>query len=471
MRFLIAPNYAHPYDQRMVRGLANALSVAGHPAYALPAPLHDHEIVTMCQTLDIDVLMQVNRFRPMDPPLPPTVRHIAWFQDVFPETGANLRGCVQDSDIVYALGDPAVLGLTTELPCHVGSLITGVDEAVLNSKADPVGERIDFSLCGFIPGHITTAPSVKTDMLWYLDTLLAKAPFLGKSRIFWLFRRALFRKRLPVDHVPYAMLNAFRGIVESLYRPLRGELDIHSLSAAMLMTAKLFLKAEPPSVERRKSRRRQGRFGMLLRPYSTSAGSMQIKTHRILGHLIAVATDEPEKLSGTNASIAYFAREYPRLLDRAALITEVLSVARSLKLSLELYGPGWDTHEPFKPYYKGILETQDELLTVYRRTRVNLANNTHGLGLHSRTLECMAVGGFIFTHASPHDTKPGGMHTSFEPGIHYGMFTPENLQEEVRRWIKDGAQRVKIGRCAAGVIRQKHLWRHRALQILEDLQG
>ena len=138
--------------------------------------------------------------------------------------------------------------------------------------------------------------------------------------------------------------------------------------------------------------------------------------------------------------------------------------------SLELYGPGWDKHEQFKPHHKGILHDQRDLLAVYRRTRINLANNTHGLGLHSRTLECMAVGGFVLTHASPHDAKPGGMHTSFEPGVHYGMFTPGNLEEEARRWLKDEARRIAAGRRAAAVIRKKHLWRHRAEQILNDLK-
>jgi hypothetical protein len=106
---------------------------------------------------------------------------------------------------------------------------------------------------------------------------------------------------------------------------------------------------------------------------------------------------------------------------------------------------------------------------AFRRSRLNLANNTHGLGLHSRTLECMAGGGFIFSHASPRDSKPGGMHTALEPDVHHGMYTPDNFQEEALRWLKDGERRRSAGARAATLIRQKHLWRHRAEQILEDL--
>jgi hypothetical protein len=82
----------------------------------------------------------------------------------------------------------------------------------------------------------------------------------------------------------------------------------------------------------------------------------------------------------------------------------------------------------------------------------------------------MAVGGFILTHESPNDSKPGGMLTSFEPGVHYGMFTPENLHEEALRWLADDTKRRQVGLQAASVVRQKHCWHHRAQQILEDLK-
>jgi hypothetical protein len=179
-----------------------------------------------------------------------------------------------------------------------------------------------------------------------------------------------------------------------------------------------------------------------------------------------LATRVRENKDAIEQAISYFAQTYPRQLDRIALVQRALNVSKSV----ELYGPGWDTHEQFKPYHKGVLQAQGELLTVYQRSRINLANNTHGLGLHSRTLECMAVNGFIFTHASPHDDKPGGMFTSFEPGVHYGMFTPENFEEQARSWLDDEKRRIEAGRNAAAVIRQKHLWRHRAQQILNDLQ-
>ena len=469
MRFLIVPNYANPYDQRMVSGLATALCNIGHEAHALHAPLPDLELVRMCDTLDVDVVMQVNRVRPLDPALPPKVRHITWFQDVFPETMEDFLSGIRDSDIVYVLGDADVLGLKAKLPCQVGCLVTGVDEATLNFEYPRVlkkTDHIDFSLCGFIPPPFETTPSAKSDLLWYWDDLFSRVPIIGKLGVVQLLRRALFRKHVPIDYVPYAVLVALGDIAQGLYKPLRGELDIHFLSEAMRDHASLVTGPRPPHVNRRPAKHREGRIGMLLRPYGPSFGNRRIDVRSPLVRLAMLASRVRKNEDAIDQAISYFARDYPRLLDRVELVRRIMHVSKSL----ELYGPGWDKHEQFKPYHKGILHDQGDLLAVYQRTRVNLANNTHGLGLHSRTLECMAVGGFILTHASPHDAKPGGMHTSFEPGVHYGMFTPGNLEEEARRWLKDEARRIAAGRSAAAVIREKHLWRHRAQQILDDLK-
>jgi hypothetical protein len=469
MRFLIVPNYPHPYDQRMVSGLAAALHNLGHEAYALPAPLADIELVRMCNTVGADVVMQINRVRPLDPPLPKTVRHITWFQDVFPDTEDNTFNGLHASDIVYTLGDAKVLGLKNDLPCQVGCLVTGVDETILNFREHKSFKKvgyIDFSLCGFIPPLFVCTPSFKSDLLWYWDDLLARIPLIGGLGIFQLLRRILFRRHVPIDYVPYAVLTALEDIVRGLYKPLRGDLDIHSLSEAMRSYASLIVKPKPSNTPRQKPRNRNTRLGILLRPYNQNSRGRQAVDRSTLRRLASLATRVRENKDAIEQAISYFAQTYPRQLDRIALVQRALNVSKSV----ELYGPGWDTHEQFKPYHKGVLQAQGELLTVYQRSRINLANNTHGLGLHSRTLECMAVNGFIFTHASPHDDKPGGMFTSFEPGVHYGMFTPENFEEQARSWLDDEKRRIEAGRNAAAVIRQKHLWRHRAQQILNDLQ-
>lgn len=454
LKFLITPNNPAPYDQRMVNGLAAGFHVIGHHAYALPKPISAVEVAQKCKELSIDVVIQVNRTRHPDVALPPKVRYISWFQDVFPETTNGFAERFRNSDILYALGDARVLGLDEQMPCYVDSLVSGVDQTVINYCQEAASDSVDFSLCGFIPPPpVVFTYNFRADLL----ALTKSDPLLGALRIIAITRKILLGRYLRSFSTHNKALGNMMGTVRENYRPLRGELDIHELTLAMREATASFEDAPPvghfmASAISERIMSEAKRLFELLRGKKGSAYQNRANDFRAL--------------SPFEKSINYFAREYPRLLDREALIKSILQVSNSL----ELYGPGWNMHPEFKPYAKGVIDTQDGLLDIYRRSRINLANNTHGLGLHSRTLECMAVGGFIFTHASPHDNKPGGMLTSFEPGAHYGVFTPENLQEEAHRWLADDAGRRRVGQQAAAIVREQHCWHHRAQQIIDDLK-
>lgn len=445
MRFLITPNFANRYDQRMVHGLMKGLREIGHEGTALASPLPGEVMVALATRIDADVVLQVNRFRPAEPALPDRIRHIAWFQDVFPDTGEDAYQSARQGDIVYALGDAEVLGLDAKLPCYVGSLVTGVEPELLDLPRTRPRSRVDFSLCGFIPAPLGFGPNITADLVWYVNDLLDRMPPLRNSWAWRQLRARMISRIVPYGYIPYALATALRAVTEALYHPLCGELDIGMLSAAMYSEAHSFARPKSKLTTKGRHWSRRGRLGRILAPYRTTA---------------------VDRNTAIDNFISYLAREYPRLLDRVALIRGALDVSKSL----ELYGPGWDQHEQFRTYHKGIVADPAGLLPIFQRSRINLANNTHGLGLHSRTLECMAVGGFIFTHRSPHDDKPGGMLTSFEPDVHYGAYTPENFQAEASRWLMDEEGRAKVGAQAAAIIRGKHLWKHRAQQIIDDLK-
>jgi hypothetical protein len=443
MRVLIVPNFALPYDQRMVGGLAAGFRKIGHEAVALNSPLPAEPLIKIVEQSCADVVIEVNRFRPLNPQLPTHVRHIAWFQDVFPDTADQT--CEQGGDIVYALGDAQVLGLKTNFPCFVGSLVTGVEPAMLQRpRKTALAGKIDFSLCGYIPQPLVFQPNIKSDLIWYLNDLVDRLPMLGQSWTFRHLRLRLLRRFINRNYVPYALATSLRETTTAVYGPLRGELDIEMLSDALRATARSYIK-----IERRRPATdhwsRRGRLGRIVAPYRASGADYRTAVDSLINTL---------------------AREYPRLLDRVALIGAALEVSRSL----ELYGPGWDNHEGLRRYHKGIVNDPEALSSIYQRSRINLANNTHGLGLHSRTLECMAVGGFIFMHRSPHDERPGGMLTAFEPGAHYGDYTPENFRDEAKRWLRDEKERTEVGERAATIVEANHLWRHRAQQIIDDLK-
>lgn len=465
-RILITPNVASPYDQRMVRGLADGFNRIGHFAGAMPTPLSAEELRKLCQSMAIDTVIQVNRTRDLAVPLPTGVRHVAWFQDVFPETLSGFAESFQGDDILYALGDAAVLGLVTLIPCRVGSLFTGVDEATLNFPRRGLVQDIDMSLCGALPPPVALAPSLQTDLLWYIDKLIERVPCVGRSRVIWAVRRMLFNKYVPVDYVPYAALLAIVQVVEGFYRPLRGELDIHMLAEATGELSKTFsnVPMEPPGKARAEE---SDMLSRLLKPYAArfnGRGDFKARVFRFLAKEGAYFASDG--LSPLARVTSYFSQSYPRIMDRKLLI----QLASRVTDSLELYGSGLSLHDFTRPYYKGVIENIGELLRVYCRSKINLGNNTHGLGIHSRTLECMAVGGFIFMHDSPHDTKAGGMLTEFEPDVHYGRYTVESFHDEATRWLKDSERRMRVGMEAAERIRQRHCWHHRALQIIEDLE-
>lgn len=464
-RILITPNVAAPYDQWMVKELATAFNGLGHYAAAMSSPQSATEILQLCKSFSIDVVIQVNRTRDPNIPFPSHVRHVSWYQDVFPDTLDGFLAGFHDSDILYALGDPGVLGLNIQPSCFVGSLFTGVDQAVLDYKPQQFNQDIDFSLCGGLPQAIKLHRNIRTDLLCYLDKHIGGSPKLGRSRAIWILRKLIFGPLIPVNYVHYSALLEMQHIVESFYRPLRGELDIHQLANAMWKQNSLYVdsfKEIPPSSQDSG----QGKSARIPAPHAQHVSGRRDLREKLVRFLIGESSlARPNITTAISKAISYFSQSYPRIIDRVALV----QAASSVSTSLSLYGPGLSAHDFTLPYYKGVINEKNELLDVYCRSKINLSNNTHGLGLHSRVLECMAVGGFIFMHQSPHDEKTGGMLTAFEPNVHYGSYTPENFSEEAARWLKDDQTRGQIGIKARSVIREQHCWHHRAQQILDDL--
>ena len=264
MRFLIVPNFANSYDQRMVNDLAAGFVEIGHEAVPLGGPVPADVIVKIAEVISADVVMQVNRFRPSDPPLPPNIRHIAWFQDVFPDTQEEMGAAEREGDIVYALGDAGVLGLKTEFPCFVGSLVTGVTPAMTNFKraAADAAEGADFSLCGSILPPLVLHGDPVRDLAWRINNIFDRMPLVGDA---WIFRR-LRRRYLGGHYVPYALAVSLREMTTALYRPLRGELDILKLADILRSLAEPYAnpRKRQPQVRQRS---RRGVLGRLMEAY------------------------------------------------------------------------------------------------------------------------------------------------------------------------------------------------------------
>ena len=183
------------------------------------------------------------------------------------------------------------------------------------------------------------------------------------------------------------------------------------------------------------------------------------------GHLF-----EPElnhcKNSLDTALYDYQYTELPRKLDRKLLYNLIETLYKKNKKVL-IAGINWPEGYPYAPFVSGHVVQPNK---IYKSSKITIHNNTHGLGIHSRVLDSMAVGGFVIMHPSPHSRLPGGMDSAFEPDLNYGLYTSDNFVEKVEDWLADEDRRKKAIIENKKILLSKHLWEHRAEQILRDLK-
>ena len=162
----------------------------------------------------------------------------------------------------------------------------------------------------------------------------------------------------------------------------------------------------------------------------------------------------------------YLYIEIPRKLDRNLLFEKIQALYYRDKKVI-IAGLNWPESFPSSPFVSKHVDKPDEL---YNSSKITIHNNTHGLGIHSRVLDCMAVGGFVMMHPSPHSRLPGGMDSTFEPDVNYGLYSADNFVEKVEEWLADDERRKKAITENKKILLSKHLWEHRAEQILRDLK-
>lgn len=164
-------------------------------------------------------------------------------------------------------------------------------------------------------------------------------------------------------------------------------------------------------------------------------------------------------------SLGYWIIDQPRRLDRIKLAQLSLSVTQNCLFM----GNNWKKYPEFTKFSAAHTKNEGFLLKTYASSKINLHTNSHGFGLHSRVLEAMAAGGFIMTHSVADPTRVGRMCEYFEPGKHFGEFTPGDFIEWARFWLENDALRERAINESKKVIEGKHLWKHRAAQVLNDL--
>jgi len=434
MRFLIAPNTDEYMDRNSLWGLVRAMRAAGHETFFPARALDGFETAPICRALGIDVLFQLNRARPYD--LPKAIRHVAWFQDP-PNIPRDLAERCHSSDLVYGVIPRQGFHPDAKGRCFEGYLLLAMDETMIDAYVPPTQKSLDFSFCGTMlpPLNYPASPAALPRAGWkhanhslylrYLASPFAKTKVgtaLGK------IAREASGGRLPSPETLVSarlsrlltapILRAIVNVAELNNDPLTGDWNPDFLVQKM----REIVSPQLPALS-------------------------------------------PDLTTALDTVYAAYALEVPRLIERFILVENMLHITDSV----ELYGVNWNLHPMLAPYHKGIVTGPQALFSVYGRSRLNGAYTPRSF-IHRRTLECMGIGAFLFTNASINDHEPGGLRNYFEPGTHYGEYTPYNIQEEACRWIKDEGRREQAGVNAAAAVRAKHLWRHRVDQLLADLR-
>ncbi len=411
------------YDAPTSRGLCSALTELGHSAQILPPPrLWLPNLRTVHRRPGIldgfDVVVEINMAR--DDSVPKDTVHIAWIQD-------------------YGKGDP-----------HRDYDQEPLAPCVYNSPSNSVEKTATFQ-------HYNSGDAVYENSLGHdLIYTLGDPDILGCPK----FKQWAGSLAMGVDET---LLQ--RPIIEPTldfsiagFMPPALWFDVPTVIPADLEPGQHFsIMAEIVEMIVQKSAFRPlyGKFDQLAEFARFQANLQELLTH------CGWSVDE----GGLRELHKYGARithEYARFVNRQAIAKLILTVSQDV----EFWGLNWSDCPWLKPYVKPFAESVD-LLNLYQRSRINVHDNIYGFALHSRVLEAMAVGGFVMAHESPHVGKAGQMTETFEPDAHFGQYNAENFAEEAHYWLHADRQRPIAE--ARKVIRDKHLWKHRAQQILDDL--
>lgn len=413
MKILMIPAVANRYDQIMNEHFAVELRELGAEVHLLLGPVRPGALRRLCLEYNYDVVFRVNSGRSDKVELPKNIRHVSWFQDFHYITQRKELKVVHDDDIIYFLGDAGSMGLRKKLACKVSHMYTGVIGEGMPISPDGAPADYSLSLAGFIPPP--RDPALKSGGEPVFEQWL-RAPVRIPR---WIYKRASGgdSQYKPWRHAP-GMVSEYQAVTEAMHEPLSGSLDVYKIVAELLKVSRRYYPSWLP--------------------------------------VSYMCRDD----------LVYFSTHYPRMLDRLHLVRRAMLISSKLVL----FGPGWNQYPEFAPFAKGVIQDTRQLYRIFQKSRLNLANNTHGLGLHSRTLECMHAGGVIMMHTSPHDNHEGGMHRHFEPNVHYISFDRSNFEEVARKWLRDADARRKMGIAARAIVLERHQWRHRAKQLLDDLK-
>lgn len=414
MRFLLFPNFRHPFEFRILDAFRHALVSLGHEAFISWRPAHEHVVARMAHSLSADVVFQVNRPRPSSASLPSSVRHITWIQDARKPLLDALAATARDGDIVYEMHPlEGLLGYKSTLPVMTKLLAPGVDRRLVAEipPDTPQDALLDFVMVGTImkPMHADhredTLAFDGQDFETYRAWLLRKAGhhrFDPRRLLVWLGARAEYDRHYSATVAKTAM--------ELGFQPLGGEAN-----------------------------------------YETLAG---------------LVGDALQDAKAQNRNSEIFRITYARLLSRATMARYMLDISEKVRF----YGNYWDEHEEFRDYHAGFAQHHGEIVRINRSAKIVVHENPDGCNYHDRVLYAMGSGAFVMVPKSKWDTVEDGFAAHFDADRHFGQYTRDDFHDRARYWLKSDKERKARAEAAREAVLKNHTYEHRAEQVLADLE-
>ena len=103
-----------------------------------------------------------------------------------------------------------------------------------------------------------------------------------------------------------------------------------------------------------------------------------------------------EKFNYINSTLFYqiipfLSTDYARFLDRI----ELARLLSKHSFNFGIFGEEWSSYPEFELFVGNHISKESELFEIYKKSKINLYNNTHGLGMHSKVFEVMLNGALL----------------------------------------------------------------------------
>lgn len=158
-----------------------------------------------------------------------------------------------------------------------------------------------------------------------------------------------------------------------------------------------------------------------------------------------------------------------RAILRMAFRQEMLDLAVASGASTRFFGTGgWNAWPQYQPYYQAAVIDPADVRAVYQSSRIILHE---GIGVHFRSLDCMASGGLLFYMFRPDDAVFGGIETFFTNGKHYIAVDKNDFFKKADFYLAHPEERKQICDQASQEVMRKHTWEHRIQKIVDDLNS